>query len=297
MLISCNSHALHFVDDVCSGVLQVQDGTTTVLCYRFGDQIQEDTDPKYTRSCYIHPLYSLDGRVVTDDFPKDHPHHRGVFWTWPVVKTRGKVTQTWLPQKPWLRQHFVRWVKRGIDDGCAVFSCENVWKLEQKDEVAREQVCVRVHPVVHESRAIDVELTLQAVGTSLTLEGQPDGKKGYGGLCLRTAPFLNRVLLSADDGPKPQDIMDERHAWVDISTTGCGVAILVHPDHPEFPPPFFARNSYTGFLNPSWPGLKSVVLAPGAPVTLRYRLLIHRGIPQAGRIGQAYEEYRAAGRQ
>jgi len=37
---------------------------------------------KYARNNYIHPLYSLQGDILTEDFPEDHPHHRGIFWAW-----------------------------------------------------------------------------------------------------------------------------------------------------------------------------------------------------------------------
>jgi hypothetical protein len=39
-------------------------------------------DGRFSRSDYVHPLYSLDGGVITEDFPPDHLHHRGVFWAW-----------------------------------------------------------------------------------------------------------------------------------------------------------------------------------------------------------------------
>ena len=35
-------------------------------------------DGRYERSNYVHPLYGLDGEVLTEDFPEDHRHHRGV---------------------------------------------------------------------------------------------------------------------------------------------------------------------------------------------------------------------------
>ena len=31
---------------------------------------------------YLHPLYSLSGDTLTEEFPEDHLHHRGVFWAW-----------------------------------------------------------------------------------------------------------------------------------------------------------------------------------------------------------------------
>ena len=30
------------------------------------------------RSSLLHPVYGLDGEVLTDDFPKDHVNHRGL---------------------------------------------------------------------------------------------------------------------------------------------------------------------------------------------------------------------------
>lgn len=290
-MLACSSYALRFADDKSSGVLTLCDGTTNVLSYRYGDQIQAGVDPKFTRSCYIHPLYSLDGEVLTEDFPKDHPHHRGVFWTWPLIKVRGQATQTWMPQDPPLRQQFVRWLQREAGETTAVFACANVWRLNGKEDVAKERVTVQVQPVAKDARAIDVELVLEAVGGPLELQGQQQEKKGYGGLCVRAAPLLKGVRLTTEGGPRTGDLMNEPHKWVDLSTSTCGLAILVHPSHPGFPPPLFARNSYTGFLNPTWPGLQSVVLKPGEPVTLRYRLLVHRGDVEAGRVSEAFEEY------
>ena len=37
---------------------------------------------EYIYNNYIHPLYSLDGDPLTEEFPVDHPHHRGIFWAW-----------------------------------------------------------------------------------------------------------------------------------------------------------------------------------------------------------------------
>ena len=62
--------------DEGDGVLTLYEGDTPVLAYRFGDQLPDVVDPAYTRSCYIHPLYGLDGTILTADFPLDHLHIR-----------------------------------------------------------------------------------------------------------------------------------------------------------------------------------------------------------------------------
>ena len=35
----------------------------------------------YPRANYVHPLYGLNGEVLTEEFPEDHFHHRGIFWS------------------------------------------------------------------------------------------------------------------------------------------------------------------------------------------------------------------------
>ncbi|MDR1269902.1 MAG: PmoA family protein, partial [Planctomycetaceae bacterium] len=77
--------------------LVLTDWSLPVLTYRF-DAVEHDQVPaKESRrlaGCYVHPLYGIDGEVLTDNAPKDHYHHHGVFWTWPHVgvhEADGKV--------------------------------------------------------------------------------------------------------------------------------------------------------------------------------------------------------------
>jgi hypothetical protein len=289
MIWASVSAQMVLVEDVEKGTLTVMDGQTEVLTYRFGDQLKEGVDPKQTRSCYIHPLYSLDGKVLTEDFPQDHFHHHGLFWTWPVVKTRGEETQTWHPAN--LRQYFVRWLKREVDDNTATLRVENAWRLDGKEVVAKEIVTLHVHPDVDGGRAIDLELKIEAVKGPLTLQGTPDQNKGYGGFSLRGAPMFKGAAMTTDQGPLEKDSTNVTFRWADISTLELGMAIFVSPDHPGFPTTWLIRNSYAGFLNASWPGLKPAAIHPGKPVTLCYRLYIHHGNVSAGHVRRAYERY------
>ena len=99
------------------------------------------------------------------------------------------------------------------------------------------------------------------------------------------------AALTTDQGLLNKDSTNVPFRWADMSTEELGVAIFVSPDHPGFPTTWLIRNSYAGILNASWPGLESVILQPDKPVTLRYRLYIHRGDANSGRVRQAYERY------
>jgi len=192
------------------GTLTIRDGENEVLTYCFGDQLETGVDPRYTQSCYIHPLFSLDGQALTDDSPIDHLHHHGLFWTWPVVRTRGLSTSTWEPKFPRLRQHFVRWLKREAEKGSFLLSVENAWRLEGKETVAKEFVTLRVHPADKLSRTIDLEIKIEALGAPLELKGTQDQNKGYGGLCFRGAPMLKGATMTTDEGPLKEDAVHTR---------------------------------------------------------------------------------------
>src|SRR5688572_9569414 len=62
------------------------------------------------RACYFHPVYGLDGEVITDDFPRDHTYHRGMYWAWPHIKIGDKEYELWTARGE-LQQKFVRFVE------------------------------------------------------------------------------------------------------------------------------------------------------------------------------------------
>jgi hypothetical protein len=97
--------------------------------------------------------------------------------------------------------------------------------------------------------------------------------------------------MTTDKGPLEKDVTNVPYRWADISTPERGVAVFVFPDHPGFPLRWLIRNSYAGVLNPSWPGNDATVLEPGHPVSLRYRIYVHRGDAVSGRVQQAYSAY------
>ena len=289
LALAASAAQMTLVENKEKGWLTLKDGQVDVLTYRFGDQLKEGIDSEQTRSCYIHPLFSLDGKPLTDDFPADHLHHHGLSWTWPVVITRDQETQTWHPAN--LRQYFLRWLKREVHNSGATLSVENVWKLDGKEVVAKEAVSLLIHPADDLGRAIDLELMIEAVGGQLELRGTPDQNKGYGGLTLRGALEFKDLPILTDQGEFMGEPNNVKLRWADLSSKESGVAIFVSPDHPDFPPSWVLRTSYAGLLNVSWPGLESFLFHPGKPITLRYRLYIHQGNMSPERIDQVYRRY------
>jgi hypothetical protein len=65
----------------------VTEGRQKILFYQ---RKSKSLDGKYSRANYVHPLYSLDGQIFTEDFPADHLHHHGIFWAWHQIYVGDK---------------------------------------------------------------------------------------------------------------------------------------------------------------------------------------------------------------
>ena len=77
--------------DVNDASLGLWEDDRPVLVYNHGIIRREGVPADRARSSYVHPLYGLSGEVLTDDFPEDHYHHHGIFWTWPEVVLDGPI--------------------------------------------------------------------------------------------------------------------------------------------------------------------------------------------------------------
>jgi hypothetical protein len=285
--------AFQFVEQE-GGRLHLAEADKPVLAYCWGDQLKEGAPANFKRSCYVHPVFGLDGEELTDDFPKDHYHHRGVSWMWPRMKVAGRGAERdidlWAVKG--IRQHFVKWLERRADAAAATVAVENSWVIDGPP-VAKETVRLTAHKAGAAGRAIDVELRFEALSGPIEIRGEIT--KGYGGLCFRFAPREDTVITTPA-GKQDKDSDHLKFPWADLSarfagrTEMSGAAVFIHPANPAAPNEWTLR--HYGFLGPCWPGMETVTLEPGKPVTLRYRLWIHRGDAAAGRVAAAYDAYR-----
>jgi hypothetical protein len=278
-----------------------------VLVYNHGLIARPDVRGARARACYFHPVYGLDGETLTDDFPRDHLYHRGMYCAWPHIKIGEKEYELWSARGE-LRQAFVRWIAQEASAGGAKLGIENGWFVGDK-QVVREQVQLEVHPAAADGRAIDIALTWTPLEEPLTLAGAEG--KSYGGFNFRFGPRTKTIItvpekstlpagVTAPAGRTSDDLVVTRLPWADFvgdfSGGGklSGAAIFVHPRHRDYPPTWMTR--HYGLVSVGWPGVEPQTFPAGEPITCRYRVWIHRGSPSAAEIEKAYEEYRASAR-
>jgi len=259
---------------------QFYDGDKPVLFYHTGTNTYKG---KHPRANYVHPLMGLGGEVLTEDFPDDHPHHRGIFWAWHQVLVAGKsVGDAWSCQD-------IVWDVREAKvlespPGSAAVEAAVHWKSPRweggRKAFLAETVTIRVHCVTDNARAIDFTIALRAPADDVKLGGA-DNDKGYGG-------FSTRILMPPDlavTGPKgavtPKRTPVKAGGWLnfagifDIGKDKSAIAILVHPSNPGYPQPWILRKQKSA-QNAVYPGRKTITISRDKPLVLRYRLLLHK---------------------
>jgi len=280
--------------DVNDKSLGLWEGRRPVLVYNHGVIASTNAPADRARSSYVHPIYGLDGEVLTDDFPKDHYHHRGLFWSWPHVKIREQDTDLWMLKG--IRHQFERWLGREASPTIASLGVQNGWFIGDR-KVVDESVWLRVSPATAEGQAIDVGLTWTPLNAALTLRGAEG--KSYGGLTLRFAPRAGETFITTPNGLSKEDLPITHLPWADLSAqfagakAPSGATIFIAPDHPNYPPEWLTR--HYGALCVGWPGVKEQTFPPDKPIHVRYRVWIHRGIPETEQLKQVYEEYTRGG--
>ena len=288
--------AIKDVDDKSLGVF---DGEEPVFVYNHGvitNQSVPEKDHRRSRSCYIHPVYGIGGEVLTDDFPSDHYHHHGIFWTWPHVGVDGQEHDIWAGNT--IRQQFVKRLACQAGPVAAVIGLENGWFVGDK-KVMIERVWITAHKVAADTRALDVQLVFIPTDKPVTLWGAQG--KSYGGLTMRFCPPSRKdpaTVITVQEGVTDGDLPESPQPWADYTSklggheTPSGASVFIAADHPDYPPTWLLR--HYGPLCVGWPGVTAQTFEPAKPIRLNYRIWIHKSAVAAEEIQRAYDGYLAA---
>jgi hypothetical protein len=239
------------------------------------------------RSNYIHPLYGVDGEMLTRDWPDGaHPHHRGIFWAWPEVDYKNERGDIYALQRLFARP--TGKIKLTSGPVFAQVEAENLWMWEDTKAIVREDVVIRVYKASTDSRIVDLTVRLVALEDSITIATR--ATNSYGGLNIRMMTPEEQEIAYFTDEPGAQPL----RAWSDFNGIfdGCeapsGLMVLQHKSNPEYPGAWVEYPNLA-WVQPTFPTPETrYALLKGKPLVLRYRMIAH----SEGKPGKELSEKR-----
>jgi len=283
-------------EQTAEGILISENGKP-VLFYQ---KNPKSKDGQYERSNYIHPLYNLDGNVITEDFPADHLHQRGIFWTWhQILAGKKRLGDGWECRD-------IEWdvlsAEAAPEEGGGIVLKTRVhWKspnwISENGEMlpfVEEKSVITVYPAEPGSRKIDFEISLLALYENISIGGSED-EKGYGGFSPRFFLPEDVSFLGIAGTVTPEVTAVPAGPVIDINGTfgeksSSGIAVIQHPSNPGFPQKWILRNN-NSMQNPVYPGRSPVGISSSLQTTLRYRLVLHG--PDKPDLEALFSEYSA----
>ena len=267
--------------DVNSKSIELADRGAPVFTFNYGTMLKEGVPADRARCCYIYPVYAPNGAEVADDFPKDHFHHRGISWMWPVVVMDGKTYDLWTIRG--ILDRFEKWERKKAGKDKADLAYQGGWYIGDR-KVVQENVEIVAHPVVEGRRDLDITVTLHSFGgADVQIGGTHDQNKGYGGaLQIRFAPRTDTRINSAakQDAPDSDRVPA---AWAELTGNFDGKIVTTRvtedPSNPGAPNGWCLR--HYGFVGVEFPGLELHRLDSTAPLTMKFRVSLSGGSPAA----------------
>ena len=268
--------------------IEVRENGNPVLFYQ---RSTKSIDGKFARNNYIHPLYSLDGDTLTEDFPADHPHQRGVFWAWHQI-----LADSLRIADGWALKNFTTKVVEAVTSAhgdTAIIRLHTLYEsplYENGKPYLEEKTLIKIHRPDENLRIIDFEITLDALIPRLSLGGSED-EKGYGGFSVRMRMPDSLKFLSQNGYVKPQTLQIKAGPWMDFSAPFgkngeiSGITLYCGHGNPAYPQPWIIRQKGS-MQNIVWPGQFPVEIPENQPLTLHYRLAIHRDAGEKEKIIQ-----------
>jgi hypothetical protein len=274
---------------------------TPVISYR--KQTNElpapDIKPIFRRGGYIHPVHTPSGEVVTDDYPRDHLHHHGVWFAWTKTEFEGRRPDFWNmgdgtgtvefealdgtqvgPVFAGLKARH-RYVDSGAPAPKTVLN--ETWEIAVYALGEAEKPYRMFDLVSTQSCATQAPLLLPEYhygGVGVRGRGEWNGKE-------------NCYFLTSE-GKDRSNGHGTRARWCHIGgrvgNKLAGIAILCHPSNFRAPQPMRIHPTEPFFCYaPSQLGHWEI--APGKPYVSRYRFIVSDGPPDRAELDRLWNDY------
>jgi len=249
----------------------------------------------------VWPIVGPTGKHMTRAYPmgegpnerKDHLHHRSLWFT------HGDVNRLSFWHKETIKhREFVK-----IESGQqATIVTKNDWLAPDGKRVCQDERTL-TFGLDGDTRRIDFDITLKATDGPVRFGDTKEGTMGVRvpGTMKVTEELGGKIVNS--EGQVDGSAWGKPAAWVDyhgpVDGETVGIAILNHPSSFRFPTYWHVRTYGLFAANPfglhNFQGGRDVyvshTLEPGETMTLRYRILLHRGDEKTAKVAAAFATY------
>lgn len=263
------------------------------------------TRQRFCSAGYFHPVYGLNGEVLTANIPESyHSNHHGIWSAFMNIFVReadGKITSynTWMDHTR-LKKEFISWeLKEATKDyykfkiHIGWFRCrygENPILPVPEEKYLDEYLtlttwAVKDDPKFGKCRIMDFEYSWTPTTYEMRLAGDKPGKRGFSSLAMRFAVlkddlkpqiFNEKGLIKEDDMICPCEWVDYVYQFEGKEKPATGVAIYPDPANPKSAG--WAIRHY-GLIATGWPSIEGITLQPKETANLKYRIVIHEKTP------------------
>jgi hypothetical protein len=263
-----------------------------------------------TKPCF-HPLAVAAGPVLSCYRPKDHPWHRGLWFSWKYI---NKVNYWEEDKKTGLPEGKTEW-RAPLVETRPDFSARLVLDLDYHPTngpvVLSEHRVITVSPPDKSGAYhLDWDMDFRALGEEVVLDRAPpvdtngvNKPGGYAGLGIRGAEDLQEAQVITGDGPVKYENNRFRGKAPALDFSGviggraAGVAFLDTAANLNSPTPWYVINDPpVYYISPAVITYHSETLKAGETLALRYRVVVHpdRWTPeQLQRAAQSYSDERS----
>lgn len=232
---------------------------------------------------YFHPLSSSDGTMFTDLRPKDHPWHRGVWFSWKYING----VNYWEENR-----------ETGQSDGET--RIVNINRRVSEDKNVHIATELEYAPagtakvIMKESRRISISSPaenglyhinwssrFQAVENDVVLDrtplpNQPKGKNwgGYAGYSLRMTEAMTKGFYINSEGLSATSAHRQPSNWLQFTApSGGSVLFMDHPSNINSPAKWYVT-PHMAYISPSVIHDAPYTIKAGETLTLKYQLVI-----------------------
>lgn len=249
---------------------------------QYNHAVVPQANPVFSRSGYLHPVWTPSGKTITNDSPKNHLHHHGIWSAWTSSEFEGRKSNFWESAAKEGRVECVKVEETTSGPVFGGFKARHRFvnlNAPGGEKVAIEEVWeVRVY-------ALTDRYVFDLVSTQTCAGDQPLVIKEYryGGLGFRgPADWEGKtgVEFLTSEGKGRVDGHATKAKWViaagKIGDGEASIGFLCHPADFRFPQPLRIHPDEP-FFNWAVPQGGTFSIEPGKPYVTRYRYVVADG--------------------